>query len=225
MTANHREAAVFDLDGVLVNTEPGNRVRWTRLFETHGAPYDDALIASFAGRRGREVLTELAHLFPGRTVDELMHEVVSYDLGPEVAEALPVPGAVSLVQSIHAERVPIAVVTSGRRHYAERQLERLGIREAFDVMITAEDVVEGKPAPEGFLAACTRLDVAPDRAVAFEDSPAGVAAAKAAGMPTVGVATTQSPEALAAADLVVADLTEVTWPPDFETETRRTQSG
>jgi beta-phosphoglucomutase-like phosphatase (HAD superfamily) len=215
MTPNSRRAAVFDLDGTLVNTEPGNRARWTRLFDTYAAPYDDALIRSFAGRRGREVLAELAHLFPGHTVDDLYAEVVSYELGPEVIAAVPVPGAVTLVREIHARAVPIGVVTSGVRRYAEGQLDRLGIRAAFDVVITAEDVAEGKPSPEGFLAACARLGVAPGQAVAFEDAPAGVAAAKAAGMPTVAVATTQPPAALAAADLIVADLTEVTWPPAF----------
>ncbi|HEY7485369.1 MAG TPA: HAD family phosphatase [Streptosporangiaceae bacterium] len=215
MIADHVKAAVFDLDGTLVDTEPGNRVRWTRLFDTYGASYDDALIASFAGRRGREVLADLVHLFPGRTVDELLREVVSYELGPDVLDAVPVPGAVPLVRSISAEGVPIGVVTSGGRRYAEEQLTRLGILGLFGVVITADDVAEGKPSPEGFLAACARLDVAPDQAVAFEDAPAGVAAAKAAGMPTVGVATTQTPSALAAADLVVADLTEVTWPPEF----------
>ncbi|HEU5156219.1 MAG TPA: HAD family phosphatase [Streptosporangiaceae bacterium] len=215
MTADHRRAAVFDLDGTLVNTEPGNRARWARLFDTYGAPYDDALIASFAGRRGREVLAELAHLFPGRTVEELFREVVSYELGPEVLDAVPVPGAVALVRSVSAVRVPIGVVTSGGRRYAEGQLTRLGIRGLVDVLVTAEDVAEGKPAPEGFLTACARLGVAPGEAVAFEDAPAGVAAAKAAGMPTVGVATTQTRAALAAADLVVSDLTEVSWPPDF----------
>jgi sugar-phosphatase len=209
------KAAVFDLDGTLVNTELGSRARWTRLFDTYGAPYDQKLIASFAGRRGREVLAELLHLFPGRTADELYDEIVSYELGPGVLEAVPVPGAVALVRSISADGVPIGVVTSGARPYAEGQLERLGIRDLLDVVITADDVREGKPSPEGFLAACERLGVAPDKAVAFEDAPAGIAAAKAAGMPTVGVATTQSPEALAAADLVVTDLTEVTWPPAF----------
>jgi sugar-phosphatase len=205
------KAAVFDLDGTLVNTEPGSRARWAQLFDTHGAPYDDALLGSFAGRRGREVLAELIHLFPGRTADELYDEVVSYELGRDMVEA--VPGAVPLVRSISAGGVPIAVATSGVRPYAEGQLTRLGIRDLLDVVITADDVTEGKPSPEGFLAACARLDVAPDEAVAFEDAPAGVAAAKAAGMPTVAIATTQSPEALAAADLVVTDLTEVTWPP------------
>jgi HAD superfamily hydrolase (TIGR01509 family) len=215
MTADHSRAAVFDLDGTLVDTEPGNRARWTRLFDTHSAPYDDALIASFAGRRGREVLAELAHLFPGRSVEELFREVVSYELGPDVLAAVPVPGAVALVRSVSAHGVPIGVVTSGGRRYAEGQLTRLGIRELIAVLVTAEDVAEGKPSPEGFLAACVGLGVEPGTAVAFEDAPAGVAAAKAAGMPTVGVATTQSRAALAAADLVVGDLTEVTWPPDF----------
>src|SRR6266545_6968922 len=137
MTADHGRAAVFDLDGTLVNTEPGNRARWTRLFDTHGAAYDDALIASFAGRRGREVLTELAHLFPERSVEELFREVISYERGPDVLDAVPVPGAVALVRSISAQEVPIGVVTSGGRRYADGQLARLGIRDLFQVLVTA----------------------------------------------------------------------------------------
>ncbi|WP_269218034.1 HAD family hydrolase [Actinomadura viridis] len=202
-------AAVFDLDGTLVDTEPRSRMLWTRLFEEHGAPHDPALIASFAGRRGREVLAELIHLFPGRTAEELFARVVSYEHGPDLPPVGPVPGAVELVGALRDAGVPLAVATSGTRGYAEGLLEELGVRALFDAVVTADDVTAGKPHPEAFLAACRLVGTAPGRAVGFEDAPAGVAAVKAAGMTCVGVTTTQSAAALAAADHVVADLKEL----------------
>lgn len=207
-------AAVFDLDGTLIHTEPRNRLLWQRLFETNGVPHDDVLISSFAGRRGQEVLAELIHLFPGRTVEELFEEAVAFEEHPDYPPAEPVLGAVELVRELYRIGVPLGIVTSGKRRYAEGLLEELGIRALPDVVITADDVAVGKPHPEGFLAACRILQVDPARAVAVEDAPAGVAAARAAGMGfVVGVATTQPPERLAEADLVVADLTELRWPP------------
>ncbi|GAA2623239.1 HAD family phosphatase [Actinomadura fulvescens] len=203
------KAAVFDLDGTLIDTEPRNREMWARMFAANGIAYDDELIASFAGRRGREVLAELLHLFPGRTVEDLFHEVVSYETGPDMPPVQPVPGAVELVRALHAGGVPLAVVTSGVRRYAEGLLEGLGIKDLLDVLVTADDVANGKPDPEGFLAACDALGVAPRDALGFEDAPAGVAAVKAAGMTCVGITTTQPAAALAAADRVVADMTEV----------------
>ncbi|GAA2423992.1 hypothetical protein GCM10010191_40170 [Actinomadura vinacea] len=182
---------------------------WTWLFESHGAAHDAALIASFAGRRGREVLAELLHLFPGRSVEELYQQAISYEHGPGAPVVAPVPGGVELVRAMHEAGLPLGVATSGQRRYAEGLLTGLGVRECFGAVVTADDVVTGKPDPEGFLAACARLGVPPEAAVGFEDAPAGVAAVKAAGMTCVGVTTTQPAEALVGADHVVPDLKEV----------------
>ncbi|MFI6518797.1 HAD family hydrolase [Spirillospora sp. NPDC050679] len=209
MTELSLEAVAFDLDGTLIDTEPRNRVMWSRLFDAHGAPYDEALIASFAGRRGREALADLLHLFPGRGVEELFQQALTYENAPDMPAARPVPGAVGLVRALHAAGVPVAVVTSGMRGYAFGLLDALGVRDLLELVVTADDVAVGKPDPEGFLAAARGLAVPPERMVAFEDAPAGVAAVKAAGMTCVGITTTQPPDALAAADRVVADLLEV----------------
>ncbi|MFG2085807.1 MULTISPECIES: HAD family hydrolase [unclassified Spirillospora] len=202
-------AAVFDLDGTLIDTEPRNRAMWSRLFDAHGVPRDEALIASFAGRRGLEVLGDLAHLFPGRTVEELFEQVLSYGAMPGMPPAAPVAGAVGLVRSLADAGVPLAVVTSGHRPYAEGLLDELGIRGLLDIVVTAGDVATGKPHPEGYLAAVRDLDVPPEETIGFEDAPAGVAAVKSAGMTCVGVITTQPAGALAGADHVVPDFKEV----------------
>ncbi|MEV4254990.1 HAD family phosphatase [Spirillospora sp. NPDC049652] len=216
-------AAVFDLDGTLIDTEPRSRLMWARLFDAHGAPHDEAVLASFAGRRGREALVDHLHLFPGRTVEELFHEVLGHYDDPDLPVPEPVPGAVELVRALHALDVPIAVVTSGLRGYAHGLLAELGVDGLLDMVVTADDVVVGKPHPEGFLAAARGLGVPPAEAVAFEDAPAGVAAARDAGMTVVGITTTQPSTALRAARHVVADLRQVTVTPGPELRIRDTE--
>ncbi|WP_406631287.1 HAD family hydrolase [Amycolatopsis sp. WGS_07] len=194
-------AALFDLDGTLVDTEPRSQAAWRRLFREHGVDLPEPLLASFSGRPGKTVLAENRHRFPGEpTVDDLFAEAMSY--ATSVAE--PMPGAVDLVRALHELGWPIGVVTSGTRDYANAELTALGVRPLFDTVITAEDVSRGKPDPEGYLLGCTRLAVEPARTVVFEDAPAGIEAAKAAGTFCVAIGADSS-----AADLVVTDLTEV----------------
>ena len=211
ITELRADAALFDLDGTLVATEHRSRAAWTRLFTTHGLPCDEALLATFVGRRGQESLAEHVHRFPGHTVDELFDEACGYLNGPDSPPAYPVPGAAELVARLHAGGVPIAVVTSGMREHATAMLELVGGAGLFKVLISAEDVTAGKPDPEGFLAGLAALGVAPADTVAFEDAPAGIAAAKAAGLRCIGITTTHDAEALAAADSVVSDLTGIDW--------------
>ncbi|GHE93956.1 HAD family hydrolase [Streptomyces fumanus] len=205
-------AALFDMDGTLVDTEARSRAAWTLLFEAHGVPYDESLLLTFSGRRGQEVLGEHLHLFPGGTVEELYAEAVSYYSSPALPPIAPVPGAVELVRLLHSEGVRMAVVSSGRRRDIEPTLHQLAMHDMFELIVAAEDVRHGKPHPEGYLSASRRLDVPPSQAVVFEDSPAGVTAAKAAGARCIGVATSQPPQALLHADYTVTDLTEVSWP-------------
>ena len=144
---------------------------------------------------------------------ELMAASSAHFHAPHQPPLGPLAGAVELVRLIGAAGVPLALVTSAGRRYAEQTLTELGVRPLFSVVVTAEDVTVGKPDPQGYRAAARGLGVPPAACVVFEDAPAGVAAAKAAGMYCVAVGTTHSPEELAAADQVVPDLTKVTWPP------------
>ncbi|MFD2467621.1 HAD family hydrolase [Amycolatopsis silviterrae] len=200
-------AALFDLDGTLVDTEPRSQAAWRRLFSQHGVALAGPLLASFAGRPGKTVLAENLHLFPGdATVDDLFAEAMSY----ATSAAEPMPGAVELVQALHELGWPIGVVTSGTRDYANAELTALGVRPLFETVITAEDVSRGKPDPEGYLLGCTRLGAEPARTVVFEDAPAGIEAAKAAGTFCVAIGADSS-----AADLAVADWTRVRPPFSF----------
>ncbi|MDJ1136102.1 HAD family hydrolase [Streptomyces iconiensis] len=207
-------AALFDLDGTLVDTEPRSRSAWVKLFAAHGVPVEAATLAAFAGRPGKEAIAEHAADFPGCTAEELYAEAKGYSEHPDLPPVAPVPGAVALLHRLREASVPLAVVTSGTRDYAHGELSTLGVLGLFDTVITADDVTRGKPHPEGYLAACAALGTEPERAVVFEDAPAGIEAAKSAGAYCVAVTVTQPAATLTAAgaDLVVPDLTSVHWP-------------
>jgi sugar-phosphatase len=209
----HFQAAVFDLDGTLVDSETRSHESWRHVFRSRGVVPDDDLIRAFVGRRGVDVHDLLRERVPEHDPAELMAASSAHFHAPHQPPLGPLAGAVELVRQISAAGVPLALVTSAGRRYAEETLTELGVRPLFSVVVTAGDVTVGKPDPEGYRAAARRLGVLPAACVVFEDAPAGVAAAKAAGMYCVAVATTHTPEDLAGADQVVPDLTKITWPP------------
>ncbi|WP_245966783.1 HAD family hydrolase [Sphaerisporangium album] len=206
------KAALFDLDGTLIDSERRSLVLWGLLLTNHGVDHDETLLREFMGRRGPDVLAEKATLFPGRRVEDLLAELISYLDRPGLPEISPVPGAADLIRRIDGHGLPVVLVTSAHRWWAESCLELVGVGDVVRTIVSAEDVTVGKPDPSGFLLGARAAGVRPGECVAFEDSLAGIAAAKAAGMTCVGVATTHHASELSAADLVVSDLAGVDWP-------------
>jgi hypothetical protein len=124
-----------------------------------------------------------------------------------------VAAAMPIVSRPMARAAPVmALVTSAGRRHAVPTLAGLGLLGLFTVIVAGDEVTVGKPDPEGYRRASDELGVVPARCVAFEDSPAGLAAARAAGMYCVAVTTTHPRSELTGADQIVADLTEITWP-------------
>ncbi|MDA8371316.1 MAG: HAD family phosphatase [Nocardiopsaceae bacterium] len=208
----HPRAALFDLDGTLINSEPRSLATWSRLLDAHGIPHDEATLHRFMGRRGPDVIAEDPNLFPGVTWDVLLAELQLIGTDPDLPPVQELPRSVEFVRRLHAEGVPFALVTSAGREWAELALTRLGVHGMFKGLVTAGDVAEGKPHPQGYLAGAEILGYAPEHIVVFEDTPAGVEAGKRAGMRVVGVTTTHGRATLTGADLVVDHLTEVDWP-------------
>ena len=204
---------VFDLDGTLVLTEERNAQVWRRFLARYDVALTPARLTAVTGRRGLDSLAELSAELPdrfgGRSVAELALEVDEVEAQTPLGEVREVPGARALVERLQSAGVPLAVCTSATRPYALQCLESIGVSGAFSTVVTAEDVTRGKPAPDGYLAACAGLGVAPAAAVVgFEDSVAGVAAVVAAGLTCVAVLTHATPAALAAAHAVLDDLTQ-----------------
>ncbi|KIH99325.1 HAD family hydrolase [Streptomonospora alba] len=205
-------AALFDLDGTLINSEPRSMEVWSRLLDMHNVPYDESTLHRFMGRRGADVFNEDPHLFPGVTWDVLLAELQMIQADPDLPPSQELPESVAFLHRLFAQGVPFGLVTSAGRGWAHVALERLGVLPMFRGLVTAGDVTEGKPDPQGYLSGARILDEDPARVVVFEDTPAGIEAGLRAGMRVVAITTTHEPAVLSRADLVVDHLTEVDWP-------------
>lgn len=182
-------AVVFDNDGLLLDTESV----WTRaerdLFERRGLEFTPAnkreLVGTSAEIAGGILERRLAE--PGRAVDliEELNELVVAELEHGVEAMV---GASDLLHSLKERGTPIGLVSNSPLAFVRRSLEIVGFHDRFDVVLSAHEVEAPKPAPDPYLEACRRLAVAPGPdVVALEDSPTGVAAARAAGLTVIGV--------------------------------------
>ena len=177
-------ALLFDLDGTLVDTETHTDQAIDAVVARHG-------ITGFAlpptETRGR-TWAHVAELIRTRTHIDLPTAVLTAELlahwNAATADAKPIPGAADALRAAAARKLKLAVVSSSPRAVIERFLEKLGVAHLVDqrARIGADDVRSGKPDPEGFLMAARALEVDPDDALVFEDSRAGLVAARAAGM-------------------------------------------
>ena len=187
-------AFLLDLDGTLVDSEPLHRASYEAWFAHRGWELPD--LAIFTGRRAEDVFATEPGPWEGLDPSAVLAEVLQHV--PDEA-ARPVPGARELIEAARAAGVPLAIVTSAWPAWVERSLvESLSLTlDHVDVVVTAQDVVDGKPHPAGFALALERLAAAPADALAVEDSPAGVRAALGAGVRRVhGVRTTHASDVL-----------------------------
>lgn len=206
-------AVIFDMDGVLVDTFEAHLESWNVVAHEEGTEMTRRQFAETFGRTSREII---AILWPERADDAAA--VRDFDDRKEAAfrqiisRNFPaMPGAVALLNSLAADGIPMAVGSSGPSANVALVVEKLRAADLLSAMITADDVTRGKPDPQVFLLAAERMGIAPEQCIVVEDAQAGVAAARAAGMHCVGIASTgRTREELAAADLVVDSLSELT---------------
>jgi sugar-phosphatase len=172
------DGLLLDCDGVLVDSHNAAATAWNT-WAKRWAPGFDFHRDIEHGRRIRDVVAELVSV-PG-DVEAAAAELIQLEVD-SAADVLPVPGARELLESL--PRGVWAVVTSGGRAIATARMASAGLVPA-DVLVTGEDVEHGKPFPDPYLLAARRLGLAPQRCAVFEDAPAGIASARAAGVETV----------------------------------------
>ncbi|MBD8063150.1 HAD family hydrolase [Oceanitalea stevensii] len=202
-------AVLLDLDGTLVDSEPMQRAAFAAYFASRGWEVPEAVVRQFMGRRGRESFAAIAGPWAGEDPVALTDAVIAMT-DPVTHPPVPVPGAAEAIRAWREQDLPVSLVTSAFRSWAEEALELLGAADLGVRLVTAEDTPVGKPAPAPFLLGAERLGVDPADCLAAEDSVAGLASARAAGVGfVVGVTTSLGADALAqaGADAVVPDLT------------------
>ena len=111
-------AALFDLDGTLINSEPRSVAVWARVLQDRGVEPDEALLRKFMGRRGEDVINELAHLFPGESVEDIFADRWRYGQDPDLPPVEQLPESVAFLKYLHAQGVPFALVTSAGRQFS-----------------------------------------------------------------------------------------------------------
>jgi HAD superfamily hydrolase (TIGR01509 family) len=182
------EAILWDMDGTLVDTE---RVVWdvmqSAFDEVLGMRMDEALFENLLGQSERDFFKTVGKKFKLTDVQiEQVRELFHSDYVPALAKIPPLPGAIEAVRACHAQS-KIALVTGSTTRQAMAVLEALGLKQLFQHIISCDVYEKGKPHPEPYRKAAKKLNVKPEKCIAIEDSPAGIASAKAAGMKVVAV--------------------------------------
>jgi HAD superfamily hydrolase (TIGR01509 family) len=181
-------AVVFDLDGLMVNTEEVFHLTGHELMRRRGKVATQALFNQMMGRRAREAFAAMIEMMElTETIDELQAESESVFDDLLEKHLCTMPGLIELLGHIEAQGLPKGVATSSDREYLHRMLGQFDLVHRFPMKLTAEDVTHGKPNPEIYLKAAQRIGVDPHEMLVLEDSEAGTRAAAAAGAHIISV--------------------------------------
>jgi HAD superfamily hydrolase (TIGR01509 family) len=204
------EAVLFDMDGVIIDSEPLWSDAEKQLLARRNLPYSPSLKTAMMGRDARGAVGYLIEHYSlteslGKLIEE-RNQLIA-ELFKEHLKAI--PGALDLVRSVIAAGILTGLVSSSPKPLVELALEKLVTTGLFDLTLSGDQVVRGKPAPDIYITAAEKLGVKPEYCLVIEDAPHGVAAAKDAGMCCLAISTSVSVVELAMADKVVSGFEEV----------------
>jgi HAD superfamily hydrolase (TIGR01509 family) len=202
---DRKRGAIFDWDGVIINSAAQHEISWERLAKEYGKTLPQDHFKRGFGMKNEVIIPEL---LGWTTVPVLRKEAIYREVVREQGmHAL--PGVEPWLRTLREAEIPCVIASSTHRENITTTLEVLGLADFFAGMVTAEDVKRGKPDPEVFLTAAKRIEVEPADAIVFEDALVGIAAAHAAGMRVVAVTTTEPRDSLTHADWIVNQLDEL----------------
>lgn len=191
-------ALLFDLDGTMVNTDPIHIAVFADLMAEYGQSVDQAFY--FRHVHGRLNSDFFREFLPQAGDPQALSDRKEAEFRRRLPACFPpMPGLKALLDYADAKGLKKAVVTNANRLNTEAMLAAIGLRSRFEVVLIGEECPRGKPHPDPYLLAIQALDIAPETAIAFEDSPSGVRAAHAAGAHVVGIRSSASDDTLRAA--------------------------
>jgi len=180
------EGLIFDCDGTVVDTMPIHYAAWCSTTAKHGLVFPEDRFYALGGVSPFEVLRMLSEE-QGIEIDS---EAVTYQKEAKymelIGDAAEIPEVMQIVRESHG-KLPMAIASGGTHETVEGILQHCGIRHYFDAIVTSQDVVNPKPAPDTFLEAARRINVAPEKCRAYEDADMGIKAILAAGMEPVDI--------------------------------------
>jgi len=175
---------IFDMDGLMLDTERVARIAWQEASRRAGHEMSDAVFESMIGRTKRDSI-DLLHAAFGPDFDFEKSYLVCAALFEDLIARDGVPlktGVRELLDDLSARKIPLGVATSTRNPHAAQRLEEAGLLKYFSVLVTGDQIARGKPAPDIYLKAVSELAIVPATSFALEDSPAGVRSAHGAGL-------------------------------------------
>jgi HAD superfamily hydrolase (TIGR01509 family) len=203
-------ALLFDLDGTLAETDSLHLPTWVDVLSPYGVEVDEEFYReSISGRSTSKIVEDLLPDLPAEEGRKLA-DAKEASFRERARELEPLPGLLDFMEEAKNRGLSLALVTNAPEENVEAILLALELGEFFDEVVLSDEVGPVKPDPAPYRAALDKLGVAPEEALAFEDSPSGIASAVGAGIPTVGIASTQAPETLlqAGAFTVARDFTD-----------------
>jgi beta-phosphoglucomutase len=196
-------AAIFDMDGTLIHSTQADYEAWRKLFLDYNIDLSFERYFPLLGKKSSDVVGSILNL-QGAEADAAMQKKMDYFREGAMEKGIEtIPFAEALVRSMKEQGMKLALATSSRRPKTELVLQQTGLHRYFDVIVTGDQVDNGKPAPDIFLKAAKRLQVTTDACIVFEDAASGVQAAKSAGMKCVAITTTHAAADLHQADTVI----------------------
>lgn len=208
--ANTIQAVIWDLDGVIIDSEEDHRTAWQRLAREEGVPFSDEQFAATFGWRNDAIIPTVWGPVSPEHLQALANRKETYYRDAVRTTAAPLPGALELLSALHDAGYPQALGSSAPLANIETIKEALGLQRYIDVFVSGETVPHGKPAPDLFLKGAQLLGIEPIHCVVIEDAVVGVQAAHAGGMRCIAVVGDRDLPGLRVANLTVKDLTEVT---------------
>ncbi len=177
------EGIVFDCDGTLVNSMPAHFAAWCEALAFYGAAnvFQEDVFYAMGGRPTKDIVVQLNGDYGLKLNPEAVAMKKREAFLARLGEVEPIAEVVEFARACRG-KIPMAIATGGTRLVIEKTLQALEISDLFDEVVTADDVLVGKPAPDVFLKAAEMLGVDPAKCLAVEDAPAGIMAAQQAGM-------------------------------------------
>jgi sugar-phosphatase len=183
------KALIFDMDGVLINSEPLWKIAEKEVFSSLGVPVTDDLVHITSALTAQEVCAfwYKRHPWTGMSFDEVEDAVVARVIDLIEQNDTKMPGVIEILQFVKSKNLKIGLASNSSHNLIEVVLQKVGIKKYFDFVSSAQDVEKGKPDPAVYLYAARNMGVSPGDCLVFEDSIIGITAAKNAGMTVVAI--------------------------------------